>query len=382
MRPKKIHNLTLFEISKFFLSLLIISINIREPFFHSREIFLFLFILTSFNFANYKNLFFSLLLLSIWSISVVFNTIIKESNITFFDGGFETIIASIYLFLLCFSKKEYAAVILKSYLFSSLLVALLTVVLWIVCSLNSGLYELIKSYFFILKENKNLMVISIDKRNILGNVFMTVYYRTSPTIICSLGYCLASRLNGSKRYTWFIIFLSFALFFSGARANMLCVFLLLFFYFIFFLLKKKCFSTAFMLCLSVLIISVFFVFAFLFDTNSASSNIKINDTKSYFNTYAEDPLRFFLFGWGPGSWFYTSGRNVMMNVTELSHFETIRRYGLVSTFLIFIFIWLRPLKFKLSYNMKTDVLFYWVCIFAYIFTACTNPFREIVKCCG
>lgn len=369
-----LYKIKIIDISRLFLFLLIISINIREPFFHTREIFFFLFVVTSLSFANYKNLIFSLLLLSIWGISVVFNLLMPGSNMNLSNGGFETIISSAYLFLLCFSKKEYAETIIKSYLVVSVFVGILIVVLWGVCHAVPFVYTGLKLYFDTLRETKNLMICNIDKRSILGFVFLTVYYRTSPCMIGALGYCLISRLKGIKKYSFQIILFTVALIFTGARANMMSAVLLIFLYVVFCLIKKEYFSLAFMLLILSFFLAVFAAFLFLTDSNSKSTSIKALDTQVYMQTFHSDLLRAVLFGWGPGSSYYSLVRHKMMNVSELSHLETMRRYGFIFTLFIFLFIWFSPFITKLINEESIFKYFYGAVIFAFIFTACTNVF--------
>lgn len=368
-----LYKIKIIDISRFFLSLLIISINIREPFFHTRELFFFLFVVTALPFANYKNLIFSLLLLSIWSISIVFNLLVPGSNMKLSNGGFETIISSAYLFLLCFSKKEYAEAIIKSYLAVSVFVGILIIVLWIICYMIPFAYTGLKLYFDTLKETRNLMICSIDKRKILNFVFLTVYYRTSPCMIGALGYCLVSRLKGNKEYSFLIILFTVALILTGARANMMSAVLLIFLYIVFYLIKRNYFSLAFVLIVISFFFTVFTAVLFLTDPNSKSSSIKNQDTQVYMQVFQSDVARTLFFGWGTGSSYYSFVRQKMMNVSELSHLETIRRYGFISTVLIFFFIWFSPF-IKLMNKKSIFKYFYGAVLFAFVFTACTNVF--------
>ena len=90
------------DISNVLLSLLIISINLREPFFHTREILYVLTMITSLIFLDIKNVKYALVLISIWAISILYNLIVPGSPVNFNNGGFETIIISAYLLLMCF----------------------------------------------------------------------------------------------------------------------------------------------------------------------------------------------------------------------------------------------------------------------------------------
>lgn len=114
--------------------------------------------------------------------------------------------------------------------------------------------------------------------------------------------------------------------------------------------------------------------AFLTDKGSLSTSIKKGHQISYFNTFETDYVRTLFFGWGDGSSFYSLGRHAFVDVTELSHLETIRRYGFIPMLMIMFFIWLKPLVLKMLNTRSIIKYYYAVIVFAYIFVACTNPY--------
>ena len=61
-------------------------------------------------------------------------------------------------------------------------------------------------------------------------------------------------------------------------------------------------------------------------------------------------------------------------LTELSHLETVRRYGLVPAIMIFVFVWLKPVVTIISKEKSLLKYFYMILLVSYIFVACTNPF--------
>lgn len=364
---------SLFDLSKFFLFCLIFSINIREPFFHTREIFYVLTLMTSLFFIDIrkaKNVF---ILIGIWMVSVTYNTFIPGSDFELSGGAFETIIVSAYLFLLCFCKKEYANTIVNSYKLSCVVVAVITIILWIIVTYEPELYYTLKAYFDSVYNKTGLSFIELDYRMILGHRFISCWYRTSPILICALGISLIERLQGKKNLLLVSLFVA-ALIFSGTRANMMSAVLLLFFYIIFKIRKKGLIIAPFLLAIVTIITAMIMASLLLNDTGSASSSIKTKDTYSYLNLYNEDFIRTLLFGWGPGSTFYSLGRCKMVDVTELTFFETIRRYGIVSTIIIFVNIWFKPFLDKIKSERSSYKFFYAVVVLAYIITACTNPY--------
>ena len=366
---------TFLKISKFLLLLLVVSINLREPYLHSREILFFLFIIFSLPYGNYRNLFYMLLLLALSSISLLYNIIIPGSNLL--QGPwYQIIVNSAYLLLLVFCNKKYYQVIIKGYLISAVIVSFITVVFWIICYNNQEIRWAVFDYFNKMKELEGLTVLDVNVRLTLGYPFFFVYYRTSPIIIPALCYLYVKRLRGvrTRANFWGVILFTVALILSGARANILCAALLMFFYNVFLLYKNKHLVIATIVLIASICGGFNVANKFLNDKGSNSSNIKKMHQEDYFKIYNSDYIRTFFFGWGCGSSFYSKGYGVKTQVTELSHWETIRRYGVVSFLLIMFFIWLEPLIMKMRTERGVSKYFYVVIVLSYIFVACTNPF--------
>ena len=366
--------LSMFDLSRLLLSLLIISINLREPFFHTRELLFVLFVLTSFAYIDVKQLKYVIVIVAIWMVSAFYNLLIPGSDFSLNLSGLNTVIVAGYLFLMCFAQDRYADTIIKSYLFVSTVVAIITIAIWGLCYFSESYFSYLRAFFIQLEDRTGLTFITINLRNILGTTFQTVWLRTSPCMICALGYCLIERLLGKRNHTVLILLFATALVFSGTRANMFCAVLLVLLYIAFWFSKKKLILMKWGL-LSVALIGTYSVASkFLNDPNSASSMIKVSDVTTYLSIYNSDMLRTLFFGWGPGSTFFSVGRGLTVDLTELTLFETIRRYGLVSTIVIFFYIWFQPLYILLSKKNFKYKLFYVACLFAFIITACTNPY--------
>lgn len=368
------YNVKILNISSVMLALLIISINIREPFFHTREILFFLTMIASISDIDFKQSKYAVILVVIWAISILFNLIVPGSAIDFNNGAFETVFISAYLLLMCFFQERYAGVIIKSYIFVSVVVALITITIWITCSISESTFYSLREYFFNISETRGLRWMSIDYRTMLGVKFLTVWYRTSPCMICALGYCLAQRLMARDKHTLKIALLTVALIFSGTRANMLAAVLLGTVYVAFLLYKKGLNIIPIATAASIMIIALFIGVRFINDSASRSSAIKVSDAKTYITMFKGDPLRALFFGWGTGSSFYSEVRNFIVNSTELSLLETIRRYGLVSTFIIMFGIWFAPFR-STNYRNLGFYKYYYCCVYAaYMLAAFTNPY--------
>lgn len=365
----------LIELSSLLLSLLIISINLREPFFHTREILFVLTILVSFKLMDINRMKYTIYLIVIWIITTLYNTVVPGSNIDFGNGGFETIIISAYLLLMCFYQERYSKVIIQSYNFASILVAFIIITIWVACYFSSSLYDTLRTFFLNLEESTGLSLIAIDRRAILGVRFLAVWYRTAPCMACTLGYYLAQRLNGKKRNLIKIVMLFIALLFSATRANIVAAFILFSFYIGFYLYKKGFRFTPIILFATIMTVAITVLINFLNDTDSQSSTIKVLDALTYLEIFKKDPIRTVFFGYGVGSSFYSLGRQMLVNVTENSLFETIRRYGLVSTIVIFYGIWFTPFKSTNFIKRENFTKYYYYSIYgAYMLSALSNPY--------
>ena len=367
--------LTTLDMSKIFLSLLIISINIREPFFHTREILFVLTIIFSLPFMDIRKVKYTMMLIAIWVVTIFYNLIIPGSNINFSNGGFETIIISAYLLLMTFYQKRYAIVIIRAYMFVSMFVALMVISVWISCYLSDSTFHSLQSFFEDLQVTTGLSLFSIDRRMILGTRYLTVWYRTAPCMACALGYCLAQRLEGRKKNNIIVSILFLALIFTGTRANIISAMMLIGFYIVFLLYKKGCRLIPLVLFSSVAISAVVFIVKFITDKDSSSSSIKVLDTLGYLDIFKRDSIRTLFFGYGPGSSFFSWGRERYVNVTENSLFETIRRYGLLSTCVIMFGIWFTPFKDRNFKKKMNYIRYFYCCVFAaFMLSALSNPY--------
>ena len=113
---KYIYKYTFIELSRFFLALLILSINVNGPdFFRTKEIFFILFLCFSCNYGNYKQLWELLIMISIMLLSACLNLIIPGSNLSF-GSILSNSLGLLYLILLVFNNDIYKETIIKTYL--------------------------------------------------------------------------------------------------------------------------------------------------------------------------------------------------------------------------------------------------------------------------
>ena len=257
----------------------------------------------------------------------------------------------------------------------TLLVAILISSIWIICSLNSVIRYALVNYFSSIKNDKVAFIMMIRNRKIFKWWVLGVYYGTAPCMIPALGYFLIDRLNHRTFKNLLVdILLTSALIMTGARANILAAGLLVFLYFTFNLLKHKHYYLAVFMMFSVVFVGILVAFLFLSDKGEGSLQVKTLHKISYKIQFSKDLFRTVFYGWGAGSTFYSLGYKKLTSITELTIYETIRRYGFIATIMIFIFIWFKPFLYLLNSKKGIYALFPFLILLIYVFVACTNPF--------
>lgn len=366
---------TLLQISQFFLFCLIMMINLNgNNFFHLKEAFFILFVSTSLSYGNYKKLWNFLLMIVLYLYSATVN-LITESNYQF-SAAVYNLLGFIYLFLQVYETPEYKDTIIKSFLTSSRIVAVVSIFIWFICMIFPVIGNGLILFFKMNNYGNAAFIFLITKREILGFQFLRVYYCTAPCMICALGYYLLQQFdNKTKKNLFLILMYSFALCISGARANILAVILLICSFFCLNLIRERKLVMAFFIIIVAGISALLVLFLLLGEKSDASIKVKTLHKISYMEIFNKNPLKTLFTGWGAGSEFYSKGFHKMTDTTELSFYETIRRYGIISTFFIFLFIWFRPViycfanKFPFVYSM-----FFSIILASYILVSCTNPF--------
>lgn len=368
------HNKTL-KISQISLGLLILTINVNAPnLFMAKELFFIVTFLLSAQYIDFRQIKYLLLALLIYITSFLFNFFDPPARLSFEDG-IANMLGLFYLGLLMFNKNCYAKTIVKSYLLSALTTSMIIIIVWMLCYYSSEIKDEIFLYSANFETDKIAFLFMIRDRKILDWWLPSVYYGTAPCIVPAVGYCFAQLLNQNSRKTiLFIVVFLIAIIFTGSRANMLsCLSLFLLFVSAkLYLSKNRILSYVFVILTAV--VAIFLAIAFLGDVEESSLEVKTLHLNSYYNIFDSDYLRTLFFGWGGGSVFYTEGYDDYVTLTELSIQETVRRYGLLSTVLIFAYIWFSPIwkLFKNSVNPAT--IFMSLSLLAYIFVASTNPF--------
>lgn len=374
MKSAALYKRNLLEISHFFLAILICSININGAnFFHTKEIFFFLFLISAMKFGSYKNLTSLFIMLFIY-----FFTLIANFSNPYLDlsQGLNYIFGLLYLVLLVFANEKYQRVIIISYVISALIVAVMIISIWSICSSSPVLKNALLLYFGSLDTGEDAFLFMIRNRKIFSWWILGVYYGTAPCMIPALAYSLyCFYKNNSRKYCFCALIFTTALVLTMARANILAALAINFFYLCIKQLKKKQKTSFFFLVCIAFVSLLVIVSLFLGDKTESSLSVKTLHKRSYINEFDSSLLNFVLMGWGAGSRFYSLGYKEWTFITELSLYETIRRYGLISTCVIFLCIWLASLiRFCCQKKAFAEKFFWFGAFVSYLFVACTNPF--------
>jgi len=192
-----------------------------------------------------------------------------------------------------------------------------------------------------------------------------MFFKTSPLIMILIAYAT------NKKKKMIIIFSLLAVALTGTRANLYAGFLVFIFsYIITWELSYK--KLTFFLIIS---------FIFIFKSNdiinyiinlqvadSNSDNIKIEHLISIIKLMKDNPL-YIITGSGLGSYFYSSGVDKLVNLTELSFFEWFRQTGIIG-FIPFMYFIFKPI---LDLWKKKSLSWLIIGYIGYLMIAFTNP---------
>lgn len=366
---------TMFELSKIALSFLIFNINVNGPdFFKLKELSFIFFVLISLPYGNFYKLGNFFVGVSVFLITGVLNCIIPGSDETPI-AVLSNVLGFFYLYMFAYDKDEYRETIRKTFLQSTTIVSIMIVSIWSICQINVTIKYALTTFFTENTGDKTAFIFMIRNRKILKWWVLGVYFGTAPALIPSLGYMLFKNLKAKKQSNKFLISLHIAaLVMTGARANILAAGLLYFIYLCFKLYYKKEIFLATTLILIVGALGMLVVMFFLSDKNESSLAVKNLHKISYFREFDEHQLRYLLIGTGGGSSFYTEGYKKFATLTELTLYETIRRYGVIGSIVLFFVLWFNPIILELSNSKSLSSIYFCIVMSAYIFVACTNPF--------
>ena len=201
-----------------------------------------------------------------------------------------------------------------------------------------------------------------SKNFLSGEVWPNVYFQGTLSLIICGALCIPYKFY----WTFCLILISLVLAPSRFGVIVLVMWLL----FLFFKTSYK----RFLWIPFILIIGMFILenFAFgkeilaLFNGESDGGTIRLGHLSSVINEFGSSPLNM-LFGFGPGSEFYSAGFQEMATNIEISQLEFIRKYGLIS-FLFFMVFYFRTVLVK-----DQEIYFLNGALFLYFLVAFSNP---------
>jgi len=211
--------------------------------------------------------------------------------------------------------------------------------------------------------------IKLAMRDVLGIKLVMIYYLTSPLLLFSVCFFSAKYVtSGGKWNIVFIGIIVFAMYLSGARANIVMAFVLP--SLIILQARSKSLEHYFLklVSLPIAIIVITLSVMMLSDSGEISNSIKSLHFSSIINnfTWWGDVV----FGQGLGSEYYSYGKNEIIFMSELTYVEIFRQLGLFFGFLL-IAVLMVPILTMLIKGM----FFHWfnLAYIGYLVISATNP---------
>lgn len=165
-----------------------------------------------------------------------------------------------------------------------------------------------------------------------GSILPNVYFQGTLSLVI----CAILSLSIKKNYIFTLILIAIVL--APSRFGFLVLS-------IFWLIKKIRESSKFLIMLPIIFLGIIAVLSFLpfgqelfsiFSHKNSGLNVRGGHLTSVIETLIINPYAF-LFGAGPGSEFFTTGLDRMVNNIEISQLEYFRKYGVISFILFHIF---------------------------------------------
>ena len=229
-----------------------------------------------------------------------------------------------------------------------------------------------------INDNKFLMWMHQNGEGMIGynpNLAFpyTLFFKASPLLLCLLAYFLGrDSLPGS-------LFVLFALYLSGTRANFFMGIAIIGIYTVF-LRKNDCTKVVFILLCIIGAIAmgekILGRIIEIFSIKASADAIRTGHLESILDLFQAEPWRLIM-GYGYGASFFSKGIDAYTTVAELSYWEILRQGGLIS-FLPLLYFWLKPIR-RLWQNAATR----WLVIgyAGYMIAAYTNPFLLSTTSC-
>lgn len=337
--------------------------------FHVKNLAFVLFVLTSLPFIDFKYFYVPLVFLTVFFFSLSFGLMTNQN----LDWNKTLAMLKSFLFLsyILWMPCNYLKTF-KVFYYICLLLAVLQIILFV---LLLAFPELLSAFVLMVNNEQDSTIAGIGMRSYYGIFMPMVFYKTSPLLVIPLGFQTA-RFFENKSFSNFIQFaiIAFGFFVSGTRADMLSCIVLILASFIFysFYIKKRILLSAIML--AFLTVAFLITVVFLLTTHEYSTDIKAGHMQSFMKLFDENILKFLLVGTGPVSYMYTSARNEITTLTELTYLEMIKNFGLVQTILL-VCILILPIFYIYKNQSFTRLQKFSLSLsyIAYLFICGTNP---------
>ena len=273
--------------------------------------------------------------------------------------------AALMLFLLPIVISE-SFDLLRKICALSILVAIAIIAMVLFCYLSPAIFAAI--YQFTL-DRQNAII--NENRDIIGFGLGGFYYKTSVVLIFPLAYHIEKLLRGIRiRYMLAALIYSFALIASGSRANLIMLLLAWTLLCLRRMLQSRNLILISIALLAVITASVLIVPKF-FSPSETSNRIKLAHYQSYLTLFERHPS-YLIWGQGADTEFYSEGFQKRTPVTELTYFEMVRDFGLLTATFLFGYLAF-PIIPLLRRNWATGAVFIAVAYACYILAAGSNP---------
>ncbi len=204
---------------------------------------------------------------------------------------------------------------------------------------------------------------AVDIESIIPNVYFKSTLFFVPAFIYSLF---------TKRYLFATVFFA-ALIVAVSKTGMVITTLIAIFYLLRFGNKKELIMGGLVLISSLVLIAqspLLTFFIEVINNDSETVNVRAGHLQSLVYLWSESPNNF-IFGFGLGSTFFSSGTQEVVSNIEIDHFNTVRKYGILWSLLFFFWV-LKESYTSIGSSSSKIKNFGWGTLIAF-FVAGTNP---------
>lgn len=252
-----------------------------------------------------------------------------------------------------------------------IITSVIVVILFFIIESNPGIRILLNE---LSSDSEKNIVTSNSEIEYLGVTFPMFYWGSLPSFTIVLGVVMYKLfLDFKLKYILYSIIVSITFFISGSRVPMLIPFACLYFISYYYIRRNKNVLIKYLFYFLPIILGIaliFIIYLLASDVTQSSNAAKYGHYYSYGILFSNHPEYLFL-GQGIGSSFYTMGFGKMTDITELTYFEILRVYGLLSIplMLVILFPIFKLWKYR-KYGMIYTIIWSYI---IFLVSAGTNP---------